>query len=649
MDLSSLSQQLNLKEKELRQKVAEAGIKLSARARKVDNFLARQIMEALQPKQKEQPSIPKTPIKIVLPAFIKVKDYVDLLQMSVSDVIRALLKNGVMANINEEIDFATAAIVAEELGFTVEEEKADTLSDIGYISLQEILKNEPADKLKSRAPIVAVMGHVDHGKTSLLDYIRKTNVVSGEAGAITQHMGAYQVKKNDKTITFLDTPGHEAFSEMRARGANVTDIIILVVAADDGVKPQTIEVINRARFTNIPIIVAINKIDKENSDVTRIKQELAEHGLLTEDWGGKTVAVPISAKTGQGIEELLEMVLLTAEVEDLKANPEGIALGTVIESHLSKGKGPIATVVMQNGTLGIGDTITTGGAYGKVRDLEDDRGRRLKNAGPSTPVLISGLSDIPQVGDILRKTESLEQAKNIAFHVQKKERIRKIRHSQRIQGDVINKNLNVIIKTDGLGSLEAIKQSLEKLKNDEVKINIIAEGAGEINENDVSLAATSKSVIIGFNTKPNPKAANLAKHQSVQITLYDVIYELIEDITNEVIKMLSPELVRTVYGRAKVLKIFMTEKKEMIIGGRVEQGEARKSSKVSIAREGNEIGAGEIIELQQNKLSVKEVSTGNEFGIKIKTGTKIAEGDMMEFYEEKLKAKSLNEGAKENK
>lgn len=641
MDLSSLSQQLNLKEKELRQKVAEAGIRLSPRARKIDNFLARQIMDALQPKSKEPVVADKTPKKVKLPPYIKVKDYVDLLKLSVSEVIKALLKNGIMANINEEIDFDTAAIVAQDLGFEVEEEKAETAADLGASSLQEILKSEPPDKLKHRAPIVAVMGHVDHGKTSLLDYIRKTNVASGEAGAITQHIGAYQVKKNGKLITFLDTPGHEAFSEMRARGANVTDIIILVVAADDGVKPQTIEVINRAKFTNTPMIVAINKIDRENSDTTRAKQELAEHGVLTEDWGGKTIAVPISAKTGQGINDLLEMILLTAEVEDLKANPEGIPLGTVIESHLSKGKGPIATVIMQNGTLSIGDIVTAGGAYGRVRDIEDDKGKRLKDAGPSTPALVSGLLDLPQVGDILRKMDSLESAKTTAFQIQKKERVRKISQSQRIKADTENKSLNLVIKTGGLGSLEAIKQSLEKLKNNEVKINIISEGAGEITENDVNLAATSKSAIIGFNTKANIKAASLAKQQNVQISTYDIIYELIEDITNEVIKLLSPEVVKTILGKAKVLKIFMTEKKEMIVGCKVEDGEMRKSAKIAIWRNGEQIGTGEVVELQQNKVATKEVKTGDEFGLKIKTQTRISEGDVIESFEEKLKTKTL--------
>ena len=643
MDVSSLSQQLNLKEKELRQKVAEAGIRLSPRARKIDNYLARQIMDTLQPKPEVKLQAAQDRGTIKLPAFIKVKDYVDLLRISVSDVIKTLLKNGVMANINEEIDYDTASIVAQELGFTVEEEQSQSSAELGQSSLQDILKKEEAINLRPRPPIVAVMGHVDHGKTSLLDYIRKTTVASGEAGAITQHIGAYQVKKNGKLITLLDTPGHEAFSEMRARGANVTDMIVLVVAADDGVKPQTIEVINRAKFTNTPIIVAINKMDREDANIQKAKQELAEHGILTEDWGGKTIAVPISAKTGEGVDDLLEMILLTAEVEDFKANPNGMVLGTTIEAHLSKGKGPIATAIIQNGTLRIGDIVAIGGAFGRIRDLEDDKGKKIKEAEPSTPVLISGISDVPQVGDILKEFKTLEEAKNIGYQIQRKDRLRRISQNQRIKGDTDTKTLNLIIKTDVLGSLEAIKQSFDKLKNDEVKINIIAEGVGDITENDITLAYTSKSVVIGFGTKPNVKALNLAKQQSVVIDLYDIIYELIEDVTTAVVKMLEPEVIRTSYGRAKILKIFMTEKKEMIIGGRVEEGDIKKAGRIAILRNGEEVGTGEITDLQQNKIAAKEVPAGNEFGMKIKTSYKILEGDVIESFDERLKAKQLNQ------
>jgi translation initiation factor IF-2 len=644
MDLSSIQQQLNLNEKELRQKVAEAGIRLSPRARKIDNYLAKQILDALAPKRSQELEnhTPRAPKKINLPAFIKVKDYIDVLGLSTSDVIKALLKNGIMANINQEIDYDTAAIVAQDLGFEVSEEQAETVGILTG-SVQEILNTESQNSAeqKPRPPIVAVMGHVDHGKTSLLDYIRKTNVVSGEAGSITQHIGAYQVKKNGKYITFLDTPGHEAFSEMRARGANVTDIIVLVVSAEDGVKPQTIEVINRAKFTETPLIVAINKIDKEGANTQKVKQELAEHGVLTEDWGGNIVSVPISAKTGQGVDELLEMILLSADVENFTANPNGQTVGTVIESHLSQGKGPVATVIILNGILRVGDIITIGASYGRVRALEDEHGKKLKEAGPATPVLISGLSEVPQVGDSLRKMPSLDEAKNVAFHLQRKDRVRRINQNQRIKVEAGSKTINLILKADAAGSLEAIKQSLDKLKNNEVRLNIISEGVGEITENDVNLANSSKSTIVGFNTKANIKAINLAKQQGVMIDLYDIIYELIEDVTTAVVRMLSPELIKTTFGKAKILKIFLTERGQMIIGGRVEEGQIRKSSLIGIIRNGEEIGRGEIQELQQTKTAAKEVQAGNEFGMKIKTSTKIAEGDLIESFEEKLKARDL--------
>ncbi len=641
MDIGTLSQQLNLKEKELRQKVGEAGIRLSPRVRKIDNYLARQIMDALQPKPRHVDTKPREKRTVSLPAYIKVKDYVDLLKLPISDVIKALLKNGIMANINEEIDYETAAIIAQDLGFEIGEQQVEAVGDFGQASLVERLANEGEADLKARPPIVAVMGHVDHGKTSLLDYIRKTNIASGEAGAITQHIGAYQVKKNGKFITFLDTPGHEAFSEMRSRGANVTDLIVLVVAADDSVQPQTVEVINRAKFTNTPLIVAINKIDKEDANIAKIKQELAEYGVLTEDWGGKTIAVPISARNGTGIDELLEMILLTAEVENFRANPEGDVLGTVIEAHLSKGQGPIASVIVQNGTLRVGDIVAMGPAYGRVRQLEDALGKKMKEAGPSAPTQISGLSAVPQTGDILRSFKTLDEAKSVAFNVQRKERIRRISH-QKISADPNSKNLILILKADVQGSIEAIKQSFEKLKNDEVKIAVVSEGVGEISETDINQAAGSKAIVIGFNTKANPKALNLAKQQGVQVDTYDVIYALIEDVTTAVVEMLSPELIRTSFGTAKILKIFMTDKKEMVIGGRVEQGFLKKNSKVKISRNGAEVGTAEIIELQQQKIQSKEVAAGNEFGMKIKSATKVEEGDVIESYEEKLTAKQLS-------
>jgi translation initiation factor IF-2 len=645
MNLSSLSSQLNISIQELRAKASAKGFVISPRANKIDNYLAKQIIESLVEKEKSAPTN-QGPKKVALPAYIKVRDFAELLKLPAVDVIKVLIKNGVMATINEEVDYDTAAIIAQDLGFEVSSEQSSETEEYGLAFLQKTLAEEDPKNLVTRPPIVAVMGHVDHGKTTLLDAIRQTDVVGGESGGITQHIGAYQVKKGDKKITFLDTPGHEAFVEMRARGANVTDLIVLVVAADDSVRPQTIEVINRAKFTNTPLIVAINKVDKENANVIKVKQELAEHGVLTEEWGGKTIAVEVSAKQKMGIDNLLEMILLQAEVEDYKANPEGKTLGTVIESHTLLGKGSVATVIVQNGTLRVGDIIIAGGAHGRVKTLEDEHGKKLKSAGPSMPAQISGFSDLPEAGDILQTTESLEEAREIALQVQKKNRSHRLSSRPTLQGDTENKTLNLILKADVAGSLEAIKQSFDKLKNDEVTINILSEGIGEINETDVLQAETSKATILAFRVKTNPKAINLAKQKNVAVDSYEVIYELLEDVTSAVIKMFTPEMEKVSFGRGAVLGIFRTEKGQMIIGGRVNEGEIRKSKPVAIWRKGAdgeevELGRGEILDLQQNKTATKEVSKGNEYGMKIKTNVKIAEGDILESFEESLRQKTL--------
>ncbi len=642
MNLSSLSSELNMSIQELRARAKEKGFFISPKANKIDNFLAKKITEALATKPalaKNAVQPAKAPVK--LPGFIKVRDFAVLLKLPVTDVIKTLIQNGVMATINEEVDFDTASIVAQDLGFEVETQADETQTEFGLGFLQELLKAEKEENLKARPPIVAIMGHVDHGKTTLLDTIRRTKVAEGESGGITQHIGAYQIKKNGKLITFLDTPGHEAFSEMRARGANVTDIIVLVVAADDGVRPQTLEVINRAKFTNTPIIVAINKIDKPEANIMKAKQELAGHGVVTEEWGGKVIACEISAKQNKGIDNLLEMILLTAEVENFRANPQGRTVGTIIESKVTQGKGATATVIVQNGTLRVGDVIAAGAAFGRIRSLEDETGKRLKEAGPSTPAQISGFSEVPQAGDVLQTTESLDQAKQIAVKIQKKNQSHKIAGKQAIMGDSLNKTLNLILKTDVAGSLEAIKQSIAKLKNDEVKISVLNEGVGEVNESDVLMAASSKATVISFRSKINPKALNLAKQKQVVIDSYDVIYELLEDITSAVIKMFTPELEKVSFGTAKVLAIFRTEKGEMIVGGKVEQGEIKKQSQILISRDGSELGRGEIKELQQSKVAAKSIGKGEEFGIKLKTSVKIQLGDTLESFEEKIKPKSL--------
>ena len=641
MNLSSLSSQLNMSIQDLRTKAREKGFFISPRANKVDNFLAKQITEALAPKPvapvSTEPVIKK---KVKLPSFIKVRDFADLLKLPVTSVIKTLIKNGVMATINEEVDFDTASIVAQDLNFEVETEADKTQKEFGLGFLQEVLASEKEENLKPRFPIVTIMGHVDHGKTTLLDTIRKTKVAEGESGGITQHIGAYRVQKNGKWITFLDTPGHEAFSEMRARGANVTDIIILVVAADDGVRPQTLEVINRAKFTETPMIVAINKVDKPDANIIKVKQELAGVGVLTEEWGGKTIAVEISAKQNMGIDNLLEMILLTAELENLRANPNGKTIGTVIESRMTQGKGSTATVIVQNGTLKIGDIVAAGIAFGRVRSLDDEKGRKLKDAGPSIPVQISGLSETPKAGDILQVMETLDEARHIAMSAKKKEHSHRFaRHG--LAGDLTTKSLNLVLKADVAGSLEAIKQSIAKLKNDEVKINILSDGIGEINESDVLLASSSKATVVGFRVKTNSKAEGLAKQAKVTIDSYDVIYELLEDVTTAVIKMFTPETEKVAYGTAKVLAIFRTEKGIMIVGGKVLNGQLKKNSRINIFRNDAELGRAEIMELQQTKVMAKTVSVNEEFGIKLKTNVKILEGDVLESFEEKIKPKTL--------
>lgn len=653
MNLSSLSSQLNISIQDLRVKARDKGFFISPRANKIDNFLAKKIMDALGESSRPAAATASTePRKIKLPSFIKVRDFADLLKLPVVDVIKVLIKNGIMATINEEVDFETASIVAQDLGFEADVEAEAGHKEFGAGFLQEALKSEQEENLKPRPPIVAIMGHVDHGKTTLLDTIRKTKVAEGESGGITQHIGAYRVKKNDpsrpggqagagKWITFLDTPGHEAFSEMRARGANVTDIIVLVVAADDGVRPQTLEVIKRAQFTNTPMIVAINKVDKPEANITRVKQELAGQNVLTEEWGGKTIAVEISAKQNLGLDNLLEMILLTAEMENFRANPRGKTLGTVIESKMTHGKGATATVIVQNGALKPADIVAAGAAFGRIRSLEDEHGKKLKEAGPSTPAQISGLSEVPQAGDILQVFAALDEAKAAALISQKKQRSHKLQAKQSLLGDIASKTLNLIIKADVGGSLEAIKQSIDKLKNDEVKINLVGAGVGEVNESDVLMAGNAKANIISFRAKVNPKAVNLAKQKQVIIDQYDVIYELIEDVTSAVIKMFTPETEKIVLGKAKVLAIFRTEKAQMIVGGRVEEGTLRKVGHIAIWRGEQELGRGEILELQHSKVMAKDVRAGEEFGIKIKTPVKILTGDILECFEEKIKVKTL--------
>ena len=642
MDISTLSKQLNMSAQQLRFKMNSAGFRVSPKANKIDNMMAKQVIQAFSAKE----VVPAGPVvlkDVSLPKVMTVKELSATLGLDVTVVIKKLIMSGVMATINEEIDYDTAVIVASDLGFNVSEvPEATTRLGIGYAAEVLIQEREtnPADFVV-RPPIVAVMGHVDHGKTTLLDNIRKAKVVDTESGGITQHIGAYQVKKNEKLITFLDTPGHEAFSAMRARGANVTDIIILTVAADDGVKPQTVEVINRAKLTHTPLIVAINKIDKPDANVERVKKELGDFGVLIEEWGGTVPVAEISGMTGQGVDDLLDLILLQAEVMDLQANPKGQTIGTVIESNLSKTLGSVATILIQNGTLNLTDIVSVGRASGKIRTMTDDKAHKVKTVGPSAAVQVTGLSDVPSAGDILKTYPDVESAKSAALAIAKSERAKRIMSQSSSSHLAGMKDINLIIKVDVAGSLEAITGALDKLKNDEVKINVIEQGVGEINENDIQRAEAAKGIVLGFHTRVNNQATKLAQAKQVPVQLYSIIYELVEDITQQVLALMTPEVIRGDIGRAKILGVFRTEKEKQIVGGSVIEGKIKESANIEIKRGEEVVGTAEVVEMQQNKMKTKEVLKGFEFGLNVKTTAKIEEGDLLVFFEETVKKRTI--------
>ena len=569
---------------------------------------------------------------------IVVKDLAEKLNLNVSQVITKLIGMGVMATQNQSIDGETAAIIAEKFGAAVEFIPVET-NDVSEdnFGLDFVDKDED---LKLRPPVVTVMGHVDHGKTSLLDAIRQTSVTKSEAGGITQHIGASVANINNKKIVFLDTPGHEAFTSMRARGAQVTDIAILVVAADDGVMPQTIEAINHAKAANVPIIVAINKIDKPTANIDRIKQELVENGLIPEDWGGNTITVPVSAKQKIGIDDLLEMILLVAEIGELKANPNRRAVGTIVEAQLDKGKGPLATVLVQKGTLKVGDMVVSGTSSGRIRAMLDDKGKRVKKAGPSIPVMILGLSEVPNAGDLLYCVEDEKTARNIADKRRDKIREEQMRLSSKVSLDDLFekikmgeiKDLNIIIKADVRGSIEALVQSLNKLDTEEVRINIIHEGVGGITESDIMLASASNAIVIGFNVRPNLNAIDVAKKENVDIRTYRIIYEAIEDIQNAVKGMHAPKIVESVLGRSEVRKTFRLPNGNTIAGIYVLDGKITRNSKVRLLRNDVVIFDGDVSSLKRFKDDAREVLSGFEAGLGLEKYNDIKEGDMLEAY-----------------
>ncbi|MFH0930289.1 MAG: translation initiation factor IF-2 [Candidatus Moraniibacteriota bacterium] len=586
--------------------------------------------------------------KIKIPSLVTVKKFAELLGVGISDAIKELMKNKILATINDEIDYDTAAVIASDLGFETEEDlEATGTGAMTLEQLDEILKKEKGSgkNLRRRPPVVTILGHVDHGKTTLLDAIRKTSVVEKEAGGITQHISAYQVKKKGELITFVDTPGHEAFSAMRERGVSFADIAILVVAADDGVRPQTEEVINYLKEKKIPMIVAINKIDKPNANIQRVKQELADREIVIEDWGGNVVAAEISAKQNLGIDELLDMVLLVAEVEDLKADNKRLPLGVVIESHLDPKKGNMATVLVRTGTLKEGQDILAGSVAGRVRRLEDFKGRQIKEADPSMPVTVIGLHQSPNVNDTLQGVANLKSAKMSQKEMQSSDFSGVKRFDAQQLGKSIEdqnvKKLNIVIKTDVQGSLEAIGQILGAIKSDEVAINYIHQGVGDITESDVKLGQTSGAVVFGFNIQPTTVAKRLAEMNKVEVKSYKVIYELVEDIKKRLEGMLGEEIVRTDLGKLKVLAVFMTGKKDMIVGGNVVSGKMKNGEFVEVARDEKVLGRGKLVNLQQNKINVDEVTQGHECGITFDGGTKIKEGDTLVCFHEEVVKKIL--------
>ena len=580
--------------------------------------------------------IKKTPVTVQIPDEISVGELASRMKKTGAEVVKCLMKNGIMASLSQMIDFDTAAIIAEELGCKVEKEVV--------VTIEERLIDDHQDKdedLVPRAPVGVVMGHVDHGKTSLLDYIRNAHVASGEAGGITQHIGAYQVEIHGKPITFLDTPGHEAFTSMRARGAMVTDIAILVVAAEDGIMPQTVESINHAKAAGIPIIVAINKMDKPEANPERIKQQLTEYGLVCEEWGGDTIVCPISAKTGMGVDNLLEMLTLTAEVGELKANPNRAAQGTVIEARLDKGRGPVATLLVQNGTLHQGDIIIAGTSVGRVRAMVSDKGQRITEAGPSVPVEITGLSEAPSAGATFNAVADEKLARELVEQRKAEEKakanapVTKVSledlFSQIQAGEM--KNLNLIVKADVQGSVEAVKASLEKLSNEEVRVRVIHGGVGAINESDVMLASTSQAIIVGFNVRPDAAARESAARANVDMRMYRVIYDAINEIEAAMKGMLAPKFREVLLGHAEVRQTYKVSGVGTVAGCYVQDGKLqRKDCQVRLVRDGIVIHEGVLASLQRFKDSVKEVQAGYECGLSIEKFNDIKEGDIVEAF-----------------
>jgi translation initiation factor IF-2 len=580
--------------------------------------------------------------KIELPANISIRDFAQIIEVSPIQIIKKLMTNGVMASINQAIDYDTAAILADEMGFdaTLENPEAPVEKETGDVPLwRKTIAGENEASLSPRPPVVTILGHVDHGKTSLLDAIRDADVAAGEAGGITQHIGAYQVELKGRQITFLDTPGHAAFTAMRSRGAQGADIVILVIAADDGVMPQTKEAIAHAKAARVPIIVALNKVDKPNSNPDRVKKQLSENDLMPDDWGGNTMVIPVSAKQKQGIGDLLEAILLVADNTDIRANPKGAVIGTIIEAELDKSKGPVATLLVQNGTLNTGDIVVAGNTYGRLRALFDFRGRKVQKAGPSIPVSVMGLSELPSAGDVFKVVASEKEARQTILERQESNKkqtsaVKKITLEELFSkikaGEA--KELNLILKADVQGSLEPIINEINNLGKGEIRINILYAETGNISENDVLLASSSQAIIFGFSVQADVAARRLADTEGVSIRLYDIIYRLIEDVEKALKGMLAPEYTEKAIGKAVVLQVFSLSKGSKIAGCRVTEGEIRRNGKIRVTRAKDIVFEGEVSSLKHEKEDVREMRTGFECGIGLKNFNDIQVADVVECY-----------------
>ncbi|KKU79847.1 MAG: Translation initiation factor IF-2 [Candidatus Peregrinibacteria bacterium GW2011_GWA2_47_7] len=692
--LSELSKRVGISPKELREKITELGFDIKPKAIVVDDDLAELLedeLKSLQPagapkdtaqiydeiyaeerekeivksqrkktagrddkkKKKEISASAVVPAPLSkgdaleIPEYITVKEFAEKTGINPIKIIGELMKNGILSNINQQIDFETAQILAAEFGITLKKRRGSaSVEDLMAGNLEALLheKDEEAELLH-RPPVVTIMGHVDHGKTKLLDAIRDTNIVAKEAGGITQHIGAYQITQGNNLITFIDTPGHEAFSEMRARGAKVTDIAILVVSADEGVKTQTVEALNHIKEAGVPLIVAINKIDKENANIDKVKAELAEHGLQSEEWGGQTVMVPVSALTGKGIPKLLEMILLVAEMENLRANPNRPAVGTVIETHLDKSLGPIATIIINTGTLRVGDLVVIGNTHGKIKIMKDHLGKNIKIGLPSMPVQIAGINEQPYLGDILQVVTSEHEARSKALSIaQIREQGRFATSMEHIVAQISAgklKTLKVVLKADTTGSLEAIKQALTKLKNEEVSVRVIHAGVGAITETDVNISRSSGGLVIGFNVLANQHVKKTAERLGVEIMYYQIIYKLTEDMEGLLSGLLEPEKIVEELGTLDVKEVFYTGRKEMVIGCKVQTGMVENKSMLRVFRNNAPIGTGIVLSLQKGDEKLEIIKEGNDCGIKFGGDLAVAPGDTLQSYKESFKKKTF--------